>query len=736
MTQQPLFSPSRLAISPRPFQAEAVENSFRLWDSGVVGTMMRIYTGGGKTITTCMQFDRWLRRGPNYRCMVLSYEKQLVWQFAEEIEDVLGITPGIEMEAEKCDEQHIPQIVVASRQSLAEHRLASLEQLAYLAEKGLNVDGKLITFVRAKRYIRLIKAGETFGIQDEIDEHNRHYTHNQDVGAVSRLYKFDWQHNWLIACDEAHKFALKLRTVGHLKQWFDQNPLTRWSGCTATPKRSDGVSGKSMFPGIAIDYPLVKAIEDGYAVKYVQKYILVEGVDFKSLNDLKKGADFDDAQLERLLGDEGQIAKLVKPMLDHAGDRKTLIFSPGVEMARKVAAFINARRRCQCTCGTIAWHERVLLGDGASCNECGRMVEQDDVLDNREQSRALWGEIPPNARRETYTAHQAGDFQFLSVCGLCKEGYNDPDISCVVIFRPVSKAASSLAEQMKGRGGRVARNVINGLLTAEERLAAIAASSKPNCLIIDLVGVTGLADCASTVSIYAEGEEDEVAERAEQLVEGGVDDVLEAISKAKEEIKEERERARLAREEERKREIAEAEARSRARADVEYSTHDVGSASNYDPSRPTDKMLKAIRYHGIEFTGWEPSRAQASRMIGQLKDGLSCEDVVYQNGIDKNNWQPSKGSVAQVRYANRLGIRGATTMTPKELHAALDARLGKAPEPKASSTYDTAIASCQTHAELTDVGVQLAADRKAGAIDDATFKRLVELGRKKREDVF
>ena len=132
-----LFRENSLAkITPRDYQVVDVAESFRLWDSGTVGTLTRAFTGSGKTLMSCLKFRRWLDRGDDYRCMVLSYEQQLVWQFAQEVEDYLGITPGIEMGSSEIEPNNIPQVVVACRQSLLPHRLATPEQRETIARYG------------------------------------------------------------------------------------------------------------------------------------------------------------------------------------------------------------------------------------------------------------------------------------------------------------------------------------------------------------------------------------------------------------------------------------------------------------------------------------------------------------------------------------------------------------------------------------------------------------------------
>ena len=121
---------------------------------------------------------------------------------------------------------------------------------------------------------------------------------------------------------------------------------------------------------------------------------------------------------------------------------------------------------------------------------------------------------------------------------------------------------------MKGRGVRPLRGLVDKFDTAEERRAAIAASSKGSCMIVDLVGVSGMADCASTAHILAEGKPDEVIDRAnknmlDKAERGEQVDVADEVRSAETEIcieREERERAAQ----------QEADRRARLRANVDY----------------------------------------------------------------------------------------------------------------------------------------------------------------------
>lgn len=347
----------------------------------------------------------------------------------------------------------------------------------------------------------------------------------------SRVHKFNLDYKWLVLWDEAHKHAYSLKSVQHIVDWFDQGPDNRRVGLTATPERTDKKTLERMFPAIGADYRLFDlaggpcAVLDGYAVPYDQRFVTVEGVDFKNIRQI--AGDFDQTELAGILDQQKVLASLCEPMKELVGDRKTLIFSVTREMAKNVAYYLNAKA---------------------------------GIEEGSDNKVAEWldGTFPEADRRKVYEGHRMGKFQYLSVCGLCREGYNDPGIGAIAIFRPTK--SRPLAEQMKGRGCRPLRGLVDGLETAEERRAAIAASAKPNCLIIDMVGATGLGDCATTAHIYAHGEPDDVIDRANEKIKDGdgPEEIRDAIEEAHQDLKRE-ERERLAQIEARRRAKLEAE---------------------------------------------------------------------------------------------------------------------------------------------------------------------------------
>lgn len=426
----PFPSMKKVTLTPRDYQQDAIDRVPAVFGQNR-GAMARMATGTGKTPLGCFIADWWLSLGDDRRVIVISYERQLVWQFRDEIADILGVAPGVEMGNRHVSKDDIDsgriRVVVASRQTLLE---------------------------------RVV-----------VDEEGNETT-------TSRLYKFDNNLKWLVILDEVHRYHEDLVSCKNIFEWFDQNEHSRRLGLTATSERGDGKSLDFVCPAILADYPLFNfdgrcAVRDGWCVPYDQRFVVAEGVDFKNIKEVK--GDFDDNELDFILNHEESLGKLIVPTMELAGSRRMLVFSPSVDMARNVARFINAR-----------------YGEN--------------------KARSLDGSVPETVRKDTYKAHKRGQFQVLSVCGLCREGYNDPGIQVIAIFRPTKSRV--LAEQMKGRGCRTLRGLVDGVDTAQARCNVIRNSIKPNAMIIDLVGVTGLGETITTAHIVGAGKPPEVIERA------------------------------------------------------------------------------------------------------------------------------------------------------------------------------------------------------------------------------
>lgn len=535
-------------ITPRDYQQEALDGFFQAYAEGSRHMMARLATGCGKTLTAALIAERWLAKGPRHRVMVMAYESILVDQFADEMREFL---PHIQTRVEMANEAiiHMPQIVVASRQSL---------------------------------YI--------------------------DKSGRSRLFKFPNKDlNWLVVCDEAHGYKASMTSFTHIVQWFEENPANVFLGLTATPQRGDGVSLKRLFGTVIAELRLSKAINEGWLVPFKQKFIRVDGVDFRALKTV--AGDWSDGELDNILSEQEQLTSMAIPLLEQTEGLRTLVFTPGVSCAQKLAQVINAEIKVRG------------LPHG--------------------KAESMHGGTPRDERQAIIEQHQSGQIQYLVVCGLCRAGYNDPGIEAVAVFRPTKSKV--LAEQMKGRGVRTLRGTLTPGMTKEERLEAIANSEKPHCLIIDMVGVSGMSEVASTAHLLAEGEDDEIVARANQNMIDAEEDaedsetVEQAIAKAKAEIEEEREAARLAAEEAKRRQREEFERRAKLAAEVRYEAREVsgfrgfGAAHSTSANAPTAKQIAALKRHGWSAQdAGQLTKRQASAILGRLfgdKDAVSNRPV-------------------------------------------------------------------------------------------------------------
>lgn len=201
-------------ITPRDYQQRGIDQAYRLFANDSPGVLLASHTGSGKTLLGSLVAERWLAQGPDHRVMICAHERQLVSQFAEEVEFFTGIQAGIEMGDQRIKwGPWAPKIIVASRATLQERK-----------------------------------------------------------GGVHRLKKFPSHLNWLLILDEVHRWAYKLKTCRQIFEHFEENKASRRVGLTATPERGDGVSLRRICPDIGLDFPLYDldggpcGVNEGWAV--------------------------------------------------------------------------------------------------------------------------------------------------------------------------------------------------------------------------------------------------------------------------------------------------------------------------------------------------------------------------------------------------------------------------------------------------------------------------------------
>lgn len=273
----------------------------------------------------------------------------------------------------------------------------------------------------------------------------------QSMISERRLRKFERHPFGLIIVDECHRATSPsyMKLVEHYRQI---DPQCRVLGVTATPNRSDGTALGLVFDDLAFDMGIVPGIDAGWLVDIDQKFGILSEIDFSSFK-LKKNefgeSDFRAEDLEKVLTEEKSLHEMSRPVLDMTeGGRQAIIFTASVPHAHLWAMVLNRYR------------------DG-----CAAAIDGQTDAADRARKVALF---------------RAGQLQFLLNYGVFTEGFDAPTTSVIVMGRPTKSLL--VYTQMLGRGTRPLPGVVDGILTADGRRDAIAASAKPCVTVLDFVG--------------------------------------------------------------------------------------------------------------------------------------------------------------------------------------------------------------------------------------------------------
>jgi superfamily II DNA or RNA helicase len=275
----------------------------------------------------------------------------------------------------------------------------------------------------------------------------------QSLQRLNRLTGFADDHFHYVFPDEAHfsvsPGSLRINNYFHYgaaslaDDWqrpFDgqYQPKARVIGFTATPE--DKLL--DWYQDVSVRYPYIQAVLDGVLVPATMISIPVR-IDLSRARVKRgtNGTDFDAHDLSDAI--VPVIEKLADQIKEHASNRKTIAFLPSVETARLLSEALVRR-------GMDAVFVSGDCEDGDEKTEHFRKAEKGSVLCN------------------------AQIYNF---------GIDFVDCDCVAWFRPTLSRSFYL--QGIFRASRVLRGVIDGIEDVRERRRAIAASAKPNFLILD-----------------------------------------------------------------------------------------------------------------------------------------------------------------------------------------------------------------------------------------------------------
>ena len=284
-------------------------------------------------------------------------------------------------------------------------------------------------------------------------------------------------------------------------------------GLTATPDRTDK---KQLVPDIfeecAFEYPILQAINDGWLVPIQQEMCHLPGYDISKVRTV--AGELNAADLAEVL------EPLIAPMVDHvlriAEGRRTLIYSVLKKLAFATSDAVRSASKDKVNIATIV---------GETPRESNAVADPSSADPERR-----W---PDRARM--FEAFRRGDLPMLSSVATLIEGVDLPEAAIAAVFRPTKSGL--LYTQIAGRVFRPLPGIVDGLATADERRAAIAASAKPFCVLLDFAGNAGRHRLVRALDLFADELSDAERSLADKLIEKGeITDVLEAIAKAREVI--------------------------------------------------------------------------------------------------------------------------------------------------------------------------------------------------------
>lgn len=376
----------------REYQTRAVEAIESAISDGVRAPVIQMATGGGKTVTLGEVARRRLAKG---RILALAHREEIIEQLARTFGQHCGVPVGIEQAGQRSGSE---PIVVASVGTVGRMR-----------------DG------RSPRMQHLRPAD--FGTV-MIDEAH----HSVETNST---YRVPLQH--LGYLNERRK-----RTGG--------GPVI--VGCSATLRRSDGLSLKGVFDQVVANIDISWLVNNNHLCQFYGEQIPTELV----LDDVPVVAgDFADRALEETVNTARRNDLAISYYDQHHRYRQFIAFTAGVRHSHEVAAGFRA-----------AGIEAV----------------------------AVDGSTPKRERARIVRMYREGRIRGLVNCGVFTEGTDLPMAACIILMRPTK--SSLLFTQMAGRGLRHWSAAKQNSDESNPRWDGLPGlwNRKLDCVLIDMVDIS------------------------------------------------------------------------------------------------------------------------------------------------------------------------------------------------------------------------------------------------------
>lgn len=352
--------------------------------------------------------------------------------------------------------------------------------------------------------------------------------------------------------DEAHHAV-----SDSYRKVLDHFSGARILGVTATADRADQKGLSAVFDSLAFEYGMADAIKDGYLCPIEAQMIPLK-LDISTVS--TQSGDYATGQLGDAL--EPYLDAIADEMAAICHDRKTVVFLPLIRTAQAFADKLNARGL-------------------AACEVDGQSPDRAKILAD----------------------FAANKYKVLCNSMLLTEGWDCPDVDCIVVLRPTK--SRSLYCQMVGRGTRLAEG-------------------KTKLLLLDFLWMTGRHDLCRPASLLGLKDDDgDVAKRIQELTEDAMGkqmgiDLLEAEEQAKSDAQEQRENSlaeQLEKMRHRKAQLVDPLQYALSICDLDLQSYEPTFA--WEQKEPTSAQIELLEKRGIDPTGM--TAGMASKMIDSLK---------------------------------------------------------------------------------------------------------------------
>ena len=378
----------------------------------------------------------------------------------------------------------------------------------------------------------------------------------QSLMRETRLARFPEEYFDTIIIDEAHHCISDSyqRVLGHF-------PEAKVLGVTATPDRGDMKNLGQVFESLAYEYTLPKAIKEGY-LSPIKAVTIPLRVDLTGVG--VQSGDFKAGDLGTAL--DPYLEQIASEMENYCREKKTVVFLPLVKTSQKF--------------------RDILTSHGFRAAE----------VNGESQDRA-----------EILRDFAAGKYNVLCNSMLLTEGWDCPDVDCIVVLRPTK--VRSLYCQMVGRGTRLA-------------------PGKDHLLLLDFLWHTERHELCHPAHLICENEE--VAQKMTENLEkeaGCPVDIEEAEKTASEDVVAQREEAlaqKLAEMKRRKRKLVDP-----LQFEMSIQAEDLSGyvpAFGWEMAPPSEKQKKALEKLGIlpdEIDNAGKATKLLERLDKRRKEGLT-----------------------------------------------------------------------------------------------------------------